>query len=357
MIHSQMIPSPKTLQNGLPIRNKTFGKRKRVHICQASSLNPYKTLGVESGANEKEVRTAYRKLALKYHPDVNRDENANDKFMEVQRAYEILTGKVNVEEGMSRGQQGVKGWDFHDWYWSFSMKARRAKSGQAQAKVDFQTEEKKTQVRSQLAGLKQRAAQRKQQQQYQTQRSTPIQSVQQDYQHKQQTDQTPQQTPISVDEQTNKQREFRQRLLRGLSTVVVIVTASFQTLPRVRMSNVHGQLVNTNNDIYADICGDYRQFRNRLQQYYFVKPYVDAFAFVFTEFGSMSMEEEFNQVMREQQTQNRNSQNEQDVQQGYDEGNQQSYVNYGRSFRHDENQVRSQLAGLKRKASLKQMGV
>ncbi|MFL5760462.1 MAG: DnaJ C-terminal domain-containing protein [Thermomicrobiales bacterium] len=52
----------------------------------------YKTLGVESSADEKAIRAAYRKLARKHHPDVNRGEKASEeKFREVNEAYEVLS--------------------------------------------------------------------------------------------------------------------------------------------------------------------------------------------------------------------------------------------------------------------------
>ena len=52
----------------------------------------YKILGVDKKANEKEIRSAYRKLARKYHPDVNPgDKSAEDKFKEINEANEVLS--------------------------------------------------------------------------------------------------------------------------------------------------------------------------------------------------------------------------------------------------------------------------
>lgn len=50
----------------------------------------YKTLGVERGASKEEIQKAYRKLARKYHPDVSKEENAEDRFKEISEAYEVL---------------------------------------------------------------------------------------------------------------------------------------------------------------------------------------------------------------------------------------------------------------------------
>jgi molecular chaperone DnaJ len=50
----------------------------------------YKTLGVEKGASKDEIKKAYKKLAKKYHPDINKDEDATEKFKEVSEAASIL---------------------------------------------------------------------------------------------------------------------------------------------------------------------------------------------------------------------------------------------------------------------------
>ncbi|WP_371195927.1 DnaJ C-terminal domain-containing protein [Glaciecola sp. SC05] len=50
----------------------------------------YKILGVKDNADIKEIKKAYRKLALKFHPDVSAQDNAEEQFKEVAEAYEIL---------------------------------------------------------------------------------------------------------------------------------------------------------------------------------------------------------------------------------------------------------------------------
>ncbi|MCL4136041.1 UNVERIFIED_CONTAM: hypothetical protein GTU68_040141 [Idotea baltica] len=50
----------------------------------------YKTLGIEKSADKAEIKKAYKKLARKYHPDLNKDKSAEAKFKEVTEAYEVL---------------------------------------------------------------------------------------------------------------------------------------------------------------------------------------------------------------------------------------------------------------------------
>lgn len=50
----------------------------------------YKILGIKANAEAKEIKTAYRKLARKYHPDMNPDKGAEEKFKEVAEAYQVL---------------------------------------------------------------------------------------------------------------------------------------------------------------------------------------------------------------------------------------------------------------------------
>jgi curved DNA-binding protein len=50
----------------------------------------YKILGLERGATQEEIKRAYKKLARKYHPDVSKEKNAEERFKEVNEAHEVL---------------------------------------------------------------------------------------------------------------------------------------------------------------------------------------------------------------------------------------------------------------------------
>ena len=50
----------------------------------------YEILGVSRDASKDDLRAAYRRLARKYHPDVSKDEDAEDRFKEINEAYQVL---------------------------------------------------------------------------------------------------------------------------------------------------------------------------------------------------------------------------------------------------------------------------
>lgn len=68
----------------------------------------YKILGITKDANEEEIKKAYKKLALKYHPDKNHESNAEEKFKEIAEAYEVLTDKQKRETYDKFGEEGLK---------------------------------------------------------------------------------------------------------------------------------------------------------------------------------------------------------------------------------------------------------
>lgn len=74
----------------------------------ADKRDYYEVLGVQKGVSEEELKKAYRRLARKYHPDVNRDDpNAEDKFKEINEAYEVLSDKEKRAKYDQFGFAGV----------------------------------------------------------------------------------------------------------------------------------------------------------------------------------------------------------------------------------------------------------
>ncbi len=74
----------------------------------------YETLEVTDNASEAEIKKAYRKLARKYHPDVNKNKDAEDKFKEINSAYEILSDKEKKQQYDMHGDSMFGGQNFHD---------------------------------------------------------------------------------------------------------------------------------------------------------------------------------------------------------------------------------------------------
>lgn len=68
----------------------------------------YKILGLNKDSSDEEIKKAYRKLALKYHPDKNKDSNAEEKFKEIAEAYEVLTDKKKRDVYDKFGEDGLK---------------------------------------------------------------------------------------------------------------------------------------------------------------------------------------------------------------------------------------------------------
>ena len=75
-----------------------------------SKRDYYEVLGVSKSANESEVKKAYRKLALKYHPDKNPDnKEAEESFKEAAEAYEVLSSAEKKQRYDQFGHAGMGG--------------------------------------------------------------------------------------------------------------------------------------------------------------------------------------------------------------------------------------------------------
>lgn len=71
--------------------------------------NYYHILGIERNASEDDIKKAYRKMALKYHPDKNKSPEAEEKFKEISEAYEVLSDKKKKDIYDRFGEEGLKG--------------------------------------------------------------------------------------------------------------------------------------------------------------------------------------------------------------------------------------------------------
>ncbi len=78
------------------------------------SKSLYTTLEIAPGASEAEIKKAYRKLARQYHPDVNKDPAAEEKFKEINAAYEVLSDKDKRAKYDQYGDSMFGGQNFHD---------------------------------------------------------------------------------------------------------------------------------------------------------------------------------------------------------------------------------------------------
>jgi len=77
----------------------------------------YQTLGVDEKASEKEIKKAFRKLAMKYHPDKNKSKGAVQRFRKIAEAYEVLSDqKKRKEYDQQRSANG-----FHEGHFSNSF--------------------------------------------------------------------------------------------------------------------------------------------------------------------------------------------------------------------------------------------
>ncbi|CAK8541979.1 unnamed protein product [Lathyrus sativus] len=95
---------------------------------EGKSIDPYKVLGVDKSASQREIQKAFHKLSLQYHPDKNKAKGAQEKFSQINNAYEILSdeekrknydlygdekGNPGFQTGYPGGQGGPGQSSFH----------------------------------------------------------------------------------------------------------------------------------------------------------------------------------------------------------------------------------------------------
>lgn len=110
-----------------------------------SKRDYYEVLGVAKGAGKDQIKKAYRKLARQYHPDVNKEDGADEKFKEVNEAYEVLSdeqkrsaydrfGHAAFQGGAGGGYQDFTGFGsmadiFEEFFTGFAGNGRRRRTG------------------------------------------------------------------------------------------------------------------------------------------------------------------------------------------------------------------------------------
>ncbi|KAI4355760.1 hypothetical protein L6164_004503 [Bauhinia variegata] len=97
--------------NSSPFPSSTLSTKtspRRFGTVFAASGDYYATLGVPKSATGKEIKAAYRRLARQYHPDVNKEPWATEKFKEISNAYEVLSDDKKRALYDQYGESGVK---------------------------------------------------------------------------------------------------------------------------------------------------------------------------------------------------------------------------------------------------------
>lgn len=107
----------------------------------------YEVLGVSKDASKEEIKKAYRKLSKQYHPDINKEADASEKFQEVKEAYEVLSdeqkraqydqyGHQDPNQGFGGFGGGAEGFGFDDIFSTFFGGGSRRRDPNAPRKGD-----------------------------------------------------------------------------------------------------------------------------------------------------------------------------------------------------------------------------
>ncbi|XP_067936396.1 dnaJ homolog subfamily B member 9-like [Watersipora subatra] len=120
-----------------------------VFLCMLFSVNLvaaessyYDILGVPKNASQKDIKKAFRKLAVKYHPDKNKDldpKEAEKKFVEIGKAYEVLSDEKKRRDYDNAGSSfhSSSEFDYNDFYNEFDHFARHKKSSGRKGRFHF----------------------------------------------------------------------------------------------------------------------------------------------------------------------------------------------------------------------------
>jgi molecular chaperone DnaJ len=97
--------------------------------------NPYDILGVSNNASKDEVKSAYRKLAKQYHPDINKEPGAEEKFKKISQAYEDIVDPKPQQQAPSYNHN-----PFDDFF-NFNFGQQHSKNNQIHLRINLEIEE------------------------------------------------------------------------------------------------------------------------------------------------------------------------------------------------------------------------
>eukprot|EP01024_Parvocaulis_polyphysoides_P042107 TRINITY_DN3858_c1_g2_i1.p1 TRINITY_DN3858_c1_g2~~TRINITY_DN3858_c1_g2_i1.p1 ORF type:complete len:421 (-),score=95.53 TRINITY_DN3858_c1_g2_i1:282-1544(-) len=111
--NSLKFKSPKT-NNTLQLRSRqqqqvASQRCRRIKLTTQAGKDYYNILGVGKNADKKDIKSAYRQKARKFHPDVNKAPNAAQQFKEISEAYEVLQDDQKRQIYDTYGEEGLKG--------------------------------------------------------------------------------------------------------------------------------------------------------------------------------------------------------------------------------------------------------
>ncbi|KAK7280988.1 hypothetical protein RIF29_08600 [Crotalaria pallida] len=89
--------------------SQTLHRRRGSTLIVRADADYYSVLGVSKNASKSEIKSAYRKLAREYHPDVNKEPGAEQKFKDISNAYEVLSDDEKRSIYDRYGDAGLKG--------------------------------------------------------------------------------------------------------------------------------------------------------------------------------------------------------------------------------------------------------
>eukprot|EP00271_Cylindrocystis_brebissonii_P017649 TRINITY_DN4658_c2_g2_i3.p1 TRINITY_DN4658_c2_g2~~TRINITY_DN4658_c2_g2_i3.p1 ORF type:complete len:357 (-),score=50.70 TRINITY_DN4658_c2_g2_i3:172-1242(-) len=134
-----------TVQSNRKLPHVTAKTAQMADAVTAEDEDYYDVLGVPKSATAAEVKKAFRKLAMQYHPDVSTEENANEKFVRLSAVYEVLVDSEQRALYDKYGREGLEGranksagaaWaDVETWeeFQRFQRKTRKGSARQAAA--------------------------------------------------------------------------------------------------------------------------------------------------------------------------------------------------------------------------------